>query len=96
MNVLSNGVSNGTECTLSKFADNTKFGGMDDTTDGCLAIQKDLDKLKEWVDRKLMFIKPRQANLLAGACIPALSSPYFTVLTVACCWQTACTQTWTT
>lgn len=58
LNILSNGQNSGTECTLSKFADNTKFGGMDDTTYGCLAIQKDLDRLKEWVDRRLMFIKP--------------------------------------
>jgi len=44
----------GTECTLSKFADDPKPRGVADTLDGCAAMQRSLQRLECWAERNLM------------------------------------------
>ncbi|KAK4825164.1 hypothetical protein QYF61_024553 [Mycteria americana] len=51
-NIFINYLDDGAEC--SKFAGNTKLGGVSDTLEGCTAIQKDLNSLEKWADRNLM------------------------------------------
>jgi len=53
--------------TLSKFADDTKLGGVVDTRAACAAIQQELNRLESWVQRNLMkFSKGKCRVLLLG------------------------------
>jgi len=54
------------ECTLSKFADDTKLGGVVDTPAGCAAIHCDLNRLKSWAERNLMKFNKGKCSTVSG------------------------------
>ena len=47
-NILINNLDEGIESNISKFADDTKLGGVADILEGCATIQQDLDRLESW------------------------------------------------
>lgn len=55
-NAVINDLEDGTECLLSRFANDTKLGEAAGTLESHAAMQKDLVMLEKWTDGNLMKI----------------------------------------